>query len=437
MRSPNSSTVAPAPLCVGIDARLCSGIIGGVEQLIIGMANGLSHLADGDERYCFLTIEGHDEWIRPYLTGPCLPIPAAAPAARVRRLAKRWEPQVRAALGWFGELAVTLPRSDGTAERAGCDLVHQTLEGFITDIPTLFQINDLQHVHFPEFFTRRDRSIRDKHYREFSRQAKGVVTLGHRGRDDIIRALGLPPASVFAMSLGSALETYRTPTKDDDLQVQRKFNLPTRYLLYPAQTWPHKNHMRLVEAVSFAKTEHGLRIPIVLSGRLTPHYAVVRSWAAQLGVADQITPVDFVSPEELKSLYRMAHGLIFPSLFEGWGMPVSEAFDTCVPVACSATTSLPEVAGGAAILFDPLDARAIAAAMRTLWTDDIVREQLIAKGTKRVATLTWTHTAKSLRALYRKTANRILTAEDASLLAQSCPDLLNDTSAVEQRAPAH
>ena len=436
MRSPNSSTVAPAPLRVGIDARICSGFIGGVEQLIIGMANGLSHLTDGDERYCFLTIEGQDEWIRPYLTGPCLPIPAPAPPARVRRLVNRWEPQVRAALGWFGELAVTLPRSDGTAERSACELMHQTLEGFITDIPTLYQLNDLQHVHYPEFFTRRDRAIRNKHYREFSRLAKGVITLGQSGRNDIIRTLDLRPTGVFAIPLGSALQMYRIPQKDDDLQVQRKFNLPPRYLLYPAQTWPHKNHKRLVEAIAVTKAEYGLRIPIVLSGRLTPPYAAVQSTAVQLGVADQITAVGFVSPDELKSLYRMAHGLVFPSLFEGWGMPVSEAFDAGLPVACSATTSLPEVAGGAAILFNPLDARDIASAIRTLWTDDTVRKQLIAKGTARVATLTWTHTAKILRALYRKTANRILTAEDTSLLAQSCPDLLNDTSADEQRAPA-
>ena len=426
-----------SPLRVGIDARISTGRVGGVEQLLIGMASGLSRLSDGGDCYCFLTLEGQDDWIRPYLTGPCVPIRSPAAPTRMRRLVGRWEKPIRTALGWFGELAVTLPRSDGTAERAGCDLMHQTLEGFITDIPTLFQINDLQHVHFPEFFTRRDRSIRDKHYRAFSRQAKGVVTLGRCGRDDIIRTLGLLPASVFAMPLGSALQTYRTPTKDDDLQVQRKFNLPPRYLLYPAQTWPHKNHMRLVEAVSFAKTEHGLRIPIVLSGRLTPHYALVRSWAAQLGVADQITPVDFVSPEELKSLYRMAYGVVFPSLFEGWGMPVSEAFDTGVPVACSAVTSLPEVAGDAAILFNPHDPRDIAFAMRTLWTDESLRARLVAKGTERARTLTWQHTAKILRALYRKTGNRGLSSEDASLLAQSCPAEMNDAPSGNVHSEAH
>jgi glycosyltransferase involved in cell wall biosynthesis len=425
------------PLRVGIDARIPTGRIGGVEQLLIGMASGLSRLSDGGDCYCFLTLEGQDDWIRPYLTGPCLPIRSPAAPARMRRLVGRWEKPIRTALGWFGELAVTLPRSDGTAERAGCDLMHQTLEGFVTDIPTLFQLNDLQHVHLPEFFTRRDRSIRNKRYPAFSQQAAAVVTLGHHGRSDIISTIGLPGTKVFALPLGSSLQIYRTPTLAEDARVRRTFGLPARYLLYPAQTWPHKNHVRLVEAIAVAKTELGLRIPVVLSGRLNEHHEAIRARASQLGVTDQIVTVGFVTPEELKSLYRMAYGVVFPSLFEGWGMPVSEAFDSGVPVACSAVTSLPEVAGDAAILFNPHDPRDIAFAMRTLWTDESLRARLVAKGTERARTLTWQHTAKILRALYRKTANRFLSSEDASLLAQSCPAEMNDAPSGNVHSEAH
>ncbi len=411
-----------ARLSVAIDARIPTGHVGGVEQLLIGMAHGLSQLADGDEQYCFLTIEGQDDWIRPFLKGPCVAVRVPPRPSHASRLVGRWEPQARTALGWLGELAVAIPRSDGSAERAGCTLIHQTLEGFLTSLPTLFQLNDLQHVHYPQFFSRRDRAIRDKHYRVFANQAKGVVTLGRHGRRDIINKLKIPADKVFSIPLGSALQTYRSITNPCGLSEYPDVVLPSRYLLFPAQTWPHKNHLRLIDALAILKTENALRIPIVLTGRQTAHFPRILAHAAQLGVADQITAVGFIAPETLDRFYRMSHGVVFPSLFEGWGMPVSEAFDAGVPVACSATTSLPEVAGNAALLFNPLDPRDIASAIRALWIDDALRRSLIAEGVSRAASLTWDRTARILRAIYRKTANRAIPAEDELLLGESCPN---------------
>ena len=108
---------------------------------------------------------------------------------------------------------------------------------------------------------------------------------------------------------------------------------------------------------------------------------------------------------------------MFPSLFEGFGFPVLEAFTAGLPVTCSSTTSLPELAGDAAVLFDPTDVEAMAAAIERIWTDDALRADLVVRGHARAATYTWDHLARSCRALYRAAARQSVDASDAMLLA--------------------
>ena len=119
-------------------------------------------------------------------------------------------------------------------------------------------------------------------------------------------------------------------------------------------------------------------------------------------------------------MYRMARCMVFPSGFEGWGLPVVEAFHEGTPVACANTTSLPEVAGDAALLF-PIDSPiAIAEQLVRLWRDDALRARLSALGRARAASLSWTHSARVFRAHYRHIARRRLHEEDRELLKESC-----------------
>ena len=124
----------------------------------------------------------------------------------------------------------------------------------------------------------------------------------------------------------------------------------------------------------------------------------------------------FVTPSELGALYRLARIMIFPSLFEGWGLPVVEAFAIGLPVACSNATCLPTVVDGAAELFDPTDPAAMADAMARVWGDDRLRERLIADGRDRAARFSWDRSARMFRACYRRLGGRELSAEDHALL---------------------
>jgi glycosyltransferase involved in cell wall biosynthesis len=115
-------------------------------------------------------------------------------------------------------------------------------------------------------------------------------------------------------------------------------------------------------------------------------------------------------------MFRLAHMMVFPSLFEGWGLPVVEALSAGLPVACSNVTCLPALTAGTSELFDPSDSAAIADAMARVWADDRLRERLISDGRARAARFSWDHTARMFRALYRTLGGRELSAEDRALL---------------------
>jgi len=123
-----------------------------------------------------------------------------------------------------------------------------------------------------------------------------------------------------------------------------------------------------------------------------------------------------VTPQELRAIYRLAQFLIIPTLFEGAGIPVIEAFQEKVPVACSHVTSLPEEVDDGALLFDPFSVEAISDAVKQISTNAELRTELILKGQKRLKVFSWDRTAKAYRALYRKVANRKLSEEDEWLL---------------------
>jgi glycosyltransferase involved in cell wall biosynthesis len=119
----------------------------------------------------------------------------------------------------------------------------------------------------------------------------------------------------------------------------------------------------------------------------------------------------------LQCLYQLCRCLVFPTKFEGWGLPVTEAFSMGIPVACSNVTCLPDLTGDAALLFDPDQPTDMAAAIRRLWTDETLRATLIERGKKQVARFSWTRTAKIFRAHYRRIGQRFLNEEDRALVA--------------------
>jgi glycosyltransferase involved in cell wall biosynthesis len=414
------ATKAHRPLRVCIDARLKHGMWGGVEQLVLGLAAGLSRLGDGEEEYLFLTYEGEDGWLAEHLGGALRPL--RIPVSARLRFAQlpRW-------LTWpygvvRGMLGPLVPRSDGTIERANVDLVHFTYQdAFLTDVRSIYHPHDLQHVHLPQYFSFGDRRWRDVVYRAYCEQAAMVAVSSSWVKRDLVAQLGLAPDKIQVVPLAPLVAHYAAPTAEVLAGVRSRYRLPERFALYPAQTWPHKNHVGLLEAIARVRERCGEIVPLVSTGRLNDFHVEVRRAARRLGLERDVFLLGFVSPGELHALYRLARCVVVPTLFEAASFPLWEAFQSGVPAACSNVTSLPEQAGDAAVVFDPRDREAMADALWTVWQDEPTRRRLVERGRARVAQFTWERTARTFRAHYRRLAGRALDAADRALLEAPPP----------------
>jgi glycosyltransferase involved in cell wall biosynthesis len=415
-------------LRVCLDARLRTGVSGGVEQAIIGLAHGLSRLDDGDEEYFFLTYPDSDAWIRPYISGPCRILHArsssrqteilrilrhALPSSRALLSRLRERVDLRTRLGTF-----VAPVSDGTIEQANMDIMHFTHQnGFRTKITSIYQPWDLQHLHLPEFFTPQQRWTRELLYRALCVQARMVIVASEWTKQDLIEHYGDIAKEIQVIPMSPVLGAYPEPTSDDLSTIRRKFALPERFVFYPSQTWPHKNHLALLDALAILRDRYGLTPPFVSSGKLNGFFPTIERRIHALHLTGEVQFLDFVSPLEMQALYRLCTCLVFPSKFEGWGFPITEAFLAGVPVASSNVTCLPDVVGDAAMLFDPDDPEEIADSLKQLWTNDGLRAELVMRGYRRVAGWSGDRTARTMRAHYRRLGDRPLTEEDRELLA--------------------
>lgn len=416
------------PLRVVLDARLTSGMSGGVESVVIGLASGLSALKDGDEEYRFLTIAGGGEWLEPFLHGPCTALPTPAPepvpsrpSPLWRRLGARIVPSP--ARRRLRELRATAnvagpPPSNGTIERVGADIMHFTFqEGFLTEIPSIYHPHDLQHVHLPQYMTRLEVARRERLYRTLCEQARMVAVASTATRQDVMEHFRLSADKVRVVPLAPAIGEYGEPTPESLQETRRGLDLPSAFILYPAQTWPHKNHLGLLEALASLRDRRDMVVPLVCTGSLNWFAPRIERRVQDLGLTDQVRFLAFVTPAVLRDLYHLATAVVVPSMFEAASAPVWEAFLSRVPAACSNVTSLPDQVGDAALLFDPRQPNEIADAVARLWSDAALRAQLVERGAARVAAFTWDRSARIFRAHYRRLGGRPLIESDQALLA--------------------
>lgn len=407
-------------LRVCIDARLPDGVAGGVQQTLIGLASGLSGVAEDGEDYLFLAFRDSSGWLEPYLGRRCELLPCERPPQGRGWLgsARRSLPALdRAAFEIAARLPMRVPRSNGLAESARVDVVHLALQqGFRTSLPTLYVPHDLQHRHMPELFSRFELRRRKALYPDLCRRATKVVALSQWGKRDLVEQLGVDEAKIHVVGWAPVLEAYSTPSVEELQTLKARYDLPDAFALYPAQTYRHKNHVRLLEAIALLRDRHDIDVPLVCCGRPGDFSDAVGREVLRLHLERSTRFVGFVRPEEIRGLYATARLLVFPSLFEGFGMPVAEAFRAGVPVACSMVTSLPEVAGDAALGFDPRRTDEIATAIGRLWTDPALRAELSRRGRQRVAGWSWAGVARTYRALYRLAAGKPLLEEDRELL---------------------
>jgi glycosyltransferase involved in cell wall biosynthesis len=229
-----------------------------------------------------------------------------------------------------------------------------------------------------------------------ARRSARVLTDSEASKSDIVRFLDVPPDRVDVAPLGPGIpEDAKGPPP---AEVRGELGLGDAPLVLSVLAKrPHKNGARLIEA--FGKVPRGV---LVVPGYSTSYEDELRALVEENGLADRVRLLGWVDDALLDGLYRAADCFVFPSLAEGFGLPVLEAMLRGAPVACSNSTSLPEVAGDAALLFDPLDVDAIAVSIRRILEDRELAERLRAAGLERATRFSWEQTAQATLECYRK-----------------------------------
>ncbi|RME46231.1 MAG: glycosyltransferase family 1 protein [Chloroflexi bacterium] len=230
------------------------------------------------------------------------------------------------------------------------------------------------------------------------RTADHILTLSQASRQDLVALYRVDPARISVTPL--AADPRLRPAHPDAIdRLKRRLGLPERYVLYVGINKPHKNLTRLVEAWAQI-AQYAARTTLVIAGHEDPRYPQARQRAAALGL-DSVAFLGPVAEEDLPALYSGAELFVFPSLYEGFGLPVVEAMACGTPVACSNVSSLPEVAGDAALLFDPHTPEAIATAIQQVLRDTDLRAVLRQRGLEQAGQFSWERTARLTLEAYR------------------------------------
>ena len=273
-------------------------------------------------------------------------------------------------------------------------------------LPSVVSIPDLQPEFYPDFFRKDLADWARRRYPASCRDATMVITLSEFSKGTIVERYGVPPGNVHAIPL-AVTEEFLLHQDDSALEaVKARYALPPEYAFYPANTWPHKNHETLVKAMHLLRAKHGRQLACAFTGvKRGAHEAFLKP-VEELGLRKQIHVLGYVDRHDMPLLYRGARFLIFPSLFEGFGLPLLEAMASDCPIICSRAASIPEVVGDAALLFDPHDPEGMADAMHRILTDEELRRSLVQAGRDRCSQFSWERTARETLKVLEEAALR-------------------------------
>lgn len=244
------------------------------------------------------------------------------------------------------------------------------------NIPTVTIIYDLQFLTYPEFFSYPDFLHRQQVIHRACAFATKIITISDYSKNRVIAMQKLPADKIKTIYIGRSKQVVTT---DDTILAQWDLK-PQQYLIYPANFWKHKNHERLFIAFNAALREQKPQLKLVLTGAPCARQEFLKIYLQKSQLDKDIIMLDYVANDELSILLNNSLALIFPSLYEGFGMPIVEAMALGVPVLCSNVTALPEIAGDACLQFAPQSPASIKNAILEIYQNDKLRAELIQKG---------------------------------------------------------
>ena len=270
---------------------------------------------------------------------------------------------------------------------------------------TVFTLHDLIFKFFPEYHLPLNRAFLGLMLPRFLRRADAIIAVSECTKRDAIRLYHLPPERITVIYEG--VDPALRPESDSAriAQARARYAHDQPFILYLGTIEPRKNIVALIDAVR-ALRARGLPHRLLIAGRKGWLYQPTLDHVAQMGMSDAVDFLDYVPDAELPALFSACDAFVFPSLYEGFGLPPLEAMACSAPVVCSNTSSLPEVVGDAAVLFDPRDIGEIASAIERVVSDAALRDELRAKGIAQAAKFSWERAARETLAVYESVCKK-------------------------------
>lgn len=277
----------------------------------------------------------------------------------------------------------------------------------LTGVPSVVTIHDCIHLMFPQYLPSR---FAWAYARTFmwsaAHRSDRILTVSETSKRDILRFFDVPQEKISVIYNAIDERFWMAPPDEEISRVRDRFQLTNPYILYAGNIKPHKNLERLIEAFNILHTGGFPELKLLIIGDEISKYATLRRAIHRHQLHRHVRFLGFVPDHTLAALYRLATAFVFPSLYEGFGLPPLEAMASGTPVVTSNVSSLPEVVGDAAVLIDPYDPAAIADGIRRVLTDDGLRKQLVARGCARAREYSWERSVRRVREIYADVGTR-------------------------------
>lgn len=288
------------------------------------------------------------------------------------------------------------------------DLFHATDHHIpkLTGIPVVATLMDPVPLMRPDWANASFRRVKNTLFRRSTRWASHYITISESVVPDLVEYFGIPQEKITPIHLGVNVSDFSPVEPEEKNKILKKFGLTAGFYLFMGTLQPRKNVMRIIEAFEQLPLDIQKNHPLVIVGRAGWGSDAVIQKMQSLMAKGHVYWLGYVSFAEKKVLLQTAIALVFPSLYEGFGLPVLEAFASQLPVITSTISSLPEIAGDAALLVDPYDTEALSDAMHQVITSSEKRHACIAKGYARAAKMTWASCAEKTINVYQQIINR-------------------------------
>jgi glycosyltransferase involved in cell wall biosynthesis len=366
---------------------LLPDVIGGGETYIRGLLYGLNRLDTDDEYILFTNRDNHPTFAD---MGP-----------RFRRVlydfSAQWNVPSLAMTRLVGEQFYVPLR----AALDGLDVIHSPLDTvpLFAPCPAVMTLHDINFAAMPEATSPVQNFIARTLVKTSAQRARAILTVSEFSRREIAATLAIDSARIFAVHNGGLRDAHRAVKRP---KVASRVDIQKPYVLAFSSVNPHKNIGNLLRA--FARVRLPQQVQLVVMGKLPLGGESLVALTRTLGIENKVSFTGYLKEEEKARVLQHARMLAFPSLYEGFGLPVIEAMSYDVPVACSNIAALPEVAGNAARMFDPRSVNEITAAIEEVFSDESLRARLIAAGRVNARRFSWERSARLTLQVYRYAA---------------------------------